>query len=36
MLLVALIGRSIREMEMDDVGIDSGGTGRVAVQTAAF
>ena len=36
MLLVALIGRSIIDMGMDDVGIDSGVTGRVAVQTIAF
>ena len=36
MLLVALIGRSITDMGMDGVGIDSSVTGRVAVQTTAF
>ena len=36
MLLMALTGRSIIDMGMDDVGIDSGVTGRVAVQTTAF
>ena len=36
MLLVALIGRSIIDMGMDGVGIDSGVIGRVAVQTTAF